>query len=86
MPVDVEATPNPNALKFIVGVDVGGPRTFVPATATDDSLATSLLALPGVASVFMSSDFVTLSKMPDGDWGEIAEPARLLLEEHFVAT
>ncbi len=41
------------------------------------------MALPGVASVFMSADFVTLSKMPDADWGEIAEPARLLLEEHF---
>ena len=83
VPVTIEATPNPNALKFVVGVDVGGPKTFVPAAGTDDPLATALMALPGVASVFMSADFVTLSKMPDADWGEIAEPARLLLEEHF---
>jgi len=86
MPVSIEATPNPNALKFAVGVDVGGPKTFVPSTPTDDPLAVALLGLPGVASVFMTSDFVTLSKMPDADWNEIAEPARLLLEEHFSPT
>ena len=28
MPVTIESTPNPNALKFTVGVDVGGPKTF----------------------------------------------------------
>jgi hypothetical protein len=83
MAVTIEATPNPNALKFVVGVDVGGPKTFVPAGDTDDPLASALMALPGVASVFMSADFVTLSKLPDADWDGIAEPARLLLEEHF---
>lgn len=84
MPVDIAATPNPNALKFTVGVDVGGPKTFVAGRETDDELAGALLALPGVTSVFMTADFVTLSKLPDADWGEIAEPARTLLEGHFT--
>lgn len=83
MPVEIAATPNPNALKFSVGVDVGGPKTFVAGRETDDELAAGLLALPGVTSVFMTADFVTLSKLPDADWSEIAEPARELLETHF---
>ena len=83
MPVEIAATPNPNALKFSVGVDVGGPKTFVAGRETDDELAAGLLGIPGVTSVFMTADFVTLSKLPDADWAEIAEPARELLEIHF---
>ena len=83
MAVAIEPTPNPNALKFTVGRDVGGPKTFVAGRDADDPVAAALLALPGVTSVFMSADFVTLSKMPDADWTAIAEDARAILEGHF---
>jgi len=83
MPVTISATPNPNALKFTVGVDVGGPKTFAAGQANDDPLATALLALDGVTSIFMTADFVTLSKSPDGDWGAISEAAQHILEGHF---
>ena len=83
MPVTVHGTPNPNALKFEVGVDVGGPKAFASGQAADDPLATELLVLPGVVSVFMSADFVTLTKSPEGEWAEIAEPAQEILERHF---
>ena len=83
MPVTVSSTPNPNAAKFTVGVPVGGPATFVPNQPTDDPLGTALLALPGVASVFMTADFVTLNKLPDAAWDPIIEPATALLEQHF---
>ena len=45
-----------------------------------------LLALPGVTSVFMTADFVTLSKAPDADWMLIAEQAQKILEGYFDAT
>jgi hypothetical protein len=83
MAVAIEPTPNPNALKFTVGREVGGPKTFVAGRDADDPVAAALLALPGVSSVFMSADFVTLSKMPDADWAAIAEDARAILEGHF---
>jgi len=83
MAVAIEPTPNPNALKFTVGRDVGGPKTFVAGRDADDPVAAALLALAGVTSVFMSADFVTLSKMPDADWTAIAEDARAILEGHF---
>ena len=83
MPVAIEATPNPNALKYNVGTEVGPPRTFVAGRETDDPTATELLALDGVASVFMSADFVTISKLPDADWTVIAEEAKAILERRF---
>lgn len=83
MPVTIANTPNPNALKFTVGVAVGGPSTFVAGTETDDPLAQSLLALDGVASVFLTADFVTISKMPGADWDVLAPEAAAVLESHY---
>lgn len=83
MPVRIEATPNPDALKFTVGVDVGGPRTFVAGFDHDDPLAAAILSLPGITSIFMTADFVTLSKTPDADWAEIAGLAQNIIESHF---
>lgn len=83
MPVTVHNTPNPHALKFTVGRDVGGPKTFVAGADADDPIAAGLLAIDGVMSVFMSADFVTLSKRPDVEWDVIADPAVDILEQHF---
>jgi hypothetical protein len=85
MPVTVSSTPNPNAVKFTVGVSVGGPTTFVPSQPTDDPLGAALLGLPGVASVFLTADFVTLNKLPDAGWEPIIDPATQILENHFAA-
>jgi hypothetical protein len=83
MPVQIESTPNPNALKFTVGVDVGGPKTFVAGREADDPLADGLLSIQGITSIFMTADFVTLTKTPDADWAEIAGPAQQILQSHF---
>jgi hypothetical protein len=83
MAVQISNTPNPNALKFTVGVDVGGPATFVAGQETDDANATALLAIDGVTSVFMTADFVTLSKTPESSWDTIAPAATGLLEKRF---
>ncbi len=84
MPVSVSSTPNPNAVKFTVGVPVGGPTTFVPNQPTDDPLGQALLGLAGVASVFMTADFVTLNKLPDAAWEPLIEAAQEILEAHFT--
>lgn len=84
MPVTVSSTPNPNAAKFTVGVPVGGPMTFVPSQPTEDPLGRALLDLPGVASVFLTADFVTLNKLPDASWEPIIDAATGILEAHFA--
>ena len=83
MPITVDATPNPNALKFTVGQPVGGPATHVAGSEPDDPTVASLLAIDGVTSVFMTADFVTLSKGPEGDWAAIRPVAEQILAERF---
>jgi hypothetical protein len=83
MPVTPSATPNPNALKFTVGATFDAPKSFAAGADVDDPIAASLLAIEGVTSVFMSADFVTLTKTPDAGWDEIVPQATAALEEHF---
>jgi hypothetical protein len=83
MAVWPEATPNPNAVKFTVGKSVGGPKTFAAGKETDDPLAVALLGIEGVVAVFMSADFVTLTKNPAADWSDIAPQAQEILESEF---
>ena len=83
MPVVISPSPNPNALKFTVGVDVGGPLTYAQGAEADNPLAADLLQLDGVTSVFMTADFVTITKLPDASWDDIVDPAKSLLEAHF---
>lgn len=83
MPVVSQATPNPDALKFVVGEAVGGPRTYTAANAAADPTAGELLEVEGVEGVFMTADFVTLTKTPGADWADIEPQARAILEQHF---
>ena len=70
-------------MKFSVGKPVGGPATWVAGKETDDPLATALLALPGVISIFATADFVTITKAAEGSWDDIIEPATGILDEHY---
>ena len=83
MPVSVSPTPNPNAAKFSVGQAVGGPATFVAGSNPNDPLAAALLAISGVTSIFMTADFVTISKTPDSSWESIIPEASAILEGRF---
>jgi hypothetical protein len=83
MTMRVEPTPNPNATKFSVGRPVGGPGTVVRGAQPDEEYLAELLELDGVASVFFTADFVTISKTPDGSWDAITPEATAILERHF---
>ena len=63
--IETEGTPNPATLKFLPGREVLAGRTadFADADAALISpLADALFGLPGVARVFLGSDFVTVTK------------------------
>lgn len=83
MAIKVEQTPNPNAFKFSVGSPVGGPGTYVKGSEPEEEFLAELLALDGVASVFFTADFVTITKTPDGSWDAITPEASGILESHF---
>lgn len=83
MAVTVSPTPNPNALKFTVGADVGGPKTFVPGQAIDDPVAAAIIELEGVTSIFMTADFVTVTKDAEASWDDLSPSARAILAGRY---
>jgi hypothetical protein len=85
MAVTVAPSPNPNAMKFSVGTEVGGPATHVAGATPEQEFVSDLLALPGVTSIFMTADFVTISKTPDIAWDSIVPEATAILEREFGA-
>lgn len=85
MPVQPAPTPNPNAMKFSVGVPVGGPSTFVRGAETEEAFVKELLEIEGVASLFMTADFVTITKTPETSWESITPRTVSILEGQFGA-
>ncbi|BDU68484.1 iron transporter [Geothrix oryzae] len=71
---EIEYTPNPNAVKFVLkeSVAVGFPKSFPNAeTAEHDDLAKNLFAVGNVTSVFMQDKFLTVTKTDDKGWPEM---------------
>jgi len=84
--IQTENTPNPATLKFLPGRTVMGSGTanFMSVEEAGPSpLATSLFATDGVKGVFLSSDFITVTKSEDKDW-DMMKPLILgAIMEHF---
>ena len=71
---DIEETPNPNAVKFILREPVsnGVARQYGSAElAENDSLAKSLFDVGHVVSVFYMDNMITVEKTDEGDWDEL---------------
>lgn len=83
MAINVSPTPNPNAFKLVAGVAVGGPATVRPGSETEEQYLADLVAIDGVASVFFTADFFTITKSPSADWDAILAEAIPILEERF---
>lgn len=83
MSIQPAPTPNPNAMKYGVGQPVGGPATYVAGKDVDNKMAEDLLAVEGVASIFMTADFITVTKSADASWDDITPEAVEILGNHF---
>jgi len=84
MAVRFQQTPNPNAGKFVADrrvVEGKASKSFFDAAhAAADPIASALFELPGVASVFMVEDFVTVTKSPSTDWNVLVPAVLATLE------
>ncbi len=75
--VSAQMTPNPNTLKFMVNVDIieKGSIDFSNNEMAEDSiLAKNLFALDGIAGVFLAKNFISVTKVSEAEWMNIAEP------------
>ena len=81
--VEVQPTPNPNALKFLLDRPVAEqPISFFNAgAAADHPLATRLFQIDGVSSLLLLGDFITVNKSPDAGWADIRKQVRQVLSE-----
>lgn len=79
----MEANPNPNSLKFVVNfmlTDEGISFDYPDQASTDNSpLAHELLNFSAVERVFITSNFVTVTKKSTIEWPEIQD----FIREHI---
>ena len=81
-----EMTPNPETMKFVAnkllypGKSVDFPDV---ETAKPSPLAVELFGYPFIKAVFIASNFVTLTKIPDTDWSDVIPSIRNFLKEYL---
>lgn len=82
-----ERTPNPNSLKFTTDDGPflqGGVAAYSSeAEAEDNPLAQQLFAIDGVEDVFITPQFVTVSKAPTVEWSSVQPDVEAILAEHL---
>ncbi|MBS1597107.1 MAG: NifU family protein [Bacteroidetes bacterium] len=81
-----EMTPNPETMKFVAnkllypGKSIDFPDV---ESAKPSPVATELFGFPFIKSVFIASNFVTLTKTPETDWNDVIPTIRHFLKEYL---
>jgi len=86
--IQTEETPNPSTLKFTPGVPVMGTGTAAFAKKEDcanSPLAQKLFECEQVRGVFLGSDFITVTKTDDLEWGVLKTEILAIIMDHFVS-
>jgi Fe-S cluster biogenesis protein NfuA len=81
-----EMTPNPETMKFVANklLYPGKSIDFADESSAEPSpLAKELFAFPFIRSVFIASNFVTLTKTPDTQWDEVIPSIREFLKQYL---
>lgn len=79
-------TPNPETMKFVANklLYPGKSADFPDAESAKPSpLAIELFAFPFIKSVFIASNFVTLTRTNETDWNDVAPSIRQFLKEYL---
>lgn len=81
-----EMTPNPETMKFVANklLYPGKSIDFPDESAAAPSpLAKELFAFPFIRSVFIASNFVTLTKTTDTEWDDVIPTVREFLKQYL---
>jgi Fe-S cluster biogenesis protein NfuA len=81
-----EMTPNPETMKFVANKLLYASKSIDfqdESSAGPSPLAKELFAFPFIRSVFIASNFVTLSKTSDTQWDEVIPTIREFLKEYL---
>lgn len=83
-----EPTPNPSAMKFTLDRPSTDRRheTFRAGSDPSDSpLGAKIFALGGVTNVFLTADFVSVTKDDTTEWQALGAAIERTIQEHFAA-
>jgi hypothetical protein len=81
---EVSSTPSPDAMKFTVDRRFDDMFTIGSAEdAASNPFAAAVFAAGGVASVFGTADFVTITRTDGADWAAIEAAVRAAATEHL---
>ncbi len=84
--IQTEDTPNPSTVKFLPGqvlVENGTFEFSSAAMAQKSPLAQRLFGIVGITRVFLTRDFVSISKADDTDWSMLKPMILAALMEHL---
>ncbi|AKK20225.1 NifU family protein [Candidatus Liberibacter africanus] len=85
--IQTEDTPNPETLKFIPGqvvLEHGTIHFYNAKEAEISPLASRIFSIPGIKSVYLGYDFITVAK-DKYDWEHLKPPVLGMIMEHFIS-
>ena len=83
--VQIESTPNPATMKFNLSQKILEQGMDFPSVEDTESspLANKLFGFPWTNSVFIGTNFITITKQDWVDWEILTEPLAGLIQEHL---
>jgi Fe-S cluster biogenesis protein NfuA len=81
---EIEPTPNPNAMKFVLRepLTYGVSRSFATRDeAQGDALAAALFEIPHVANVFYVDQWITVTQDGGADWNDLMRKVAVPIRE-----
>lgn len=83
--VNYELTPNPSTMKFTVSQKLADEGFECPDVQSADRspLAAKIFGFPWASSVFIGTDFITVTKQDWVDWEILAHPLSNIIKEHI---
>ena len=80
-----ESTPNPQVMKFVANRMLADKSIEIssPEEAKGISIAEELLKFPFVKSIYLSSNFISISKTGTMEWENIAMQLRMFITDHL---
>ena len=78
------STPNPDAMRYGLDVTFDEMVTFSSAEdAASNPFAAAVFEAPGVASLFATADFCTVTREPGADWEPITAAVQAAAGRHL---
>ena len=87
--IQTEDTPNPHALKFLLGVEILAQGTVffhnIEEATNKSPLAANIFKIGNIQAVFYGKDFITITKAEDCKWDLIKSEILMTIMDHIVS-